>query len=437
MNETAGKRGVAGVMLTISGIGLLVVLVTLLTTLRTPPEAVAMAGQDISPLYSTANGWLTLVIGLLLIPSFVDSIRLLRGSDRSLLRLNGGIKAATIVLVASVAAALLVNSIFAQGGTIASAIAAFLQVLVVAAPIWWFLELGRYRLPALSARRGWAITGISLVLTMPLVMVIEIVILGMVLIAVGVWMTSQPDLLQQFETLREIIQTSGSDPEVLLPYMQDLMRQPGVVLGLAAMIGGVMPLVEELLKPLGLWAFAITRRRLTPAEGFVGGLICGAIFALLESGLRLIGVMPDVFAESALARFGSDMLHMTASALVGWGLGLAWTEGRYLRLGVQFLAAVALHCVWNLSALLPALAAFQAESAAAENLSTTLAFAMPFILAAEVVVFFVVIVRGRNALRATLPPAPPLPPVVTEEADLAILSNPVEPTEPPQGTNLD
>jgi len=136
MPEAVGRRGLAAVLLTVSGIGLLVAAVTVLTALRTAPE-ISSAAEGVSPLYTAANGWLALVIGLLLIPSFIDSIRLVKGNDHPAVRLPGGWKFASLLLLAAVGAALLVNTVYGLGGWLGSAAAPLFQVLAVIAPIWW------------------------------------------------------------------------------------------------------------------------------------------------------------------------------------------------------------------------------------------------------------------------------------------------------------
>jgi len=65
-------------------------------------------------------------------------------------------------------------------------------------------------------------------------------------------------------------------------------------------------------------------------------------------------------------RFGTTLMHMLASGLVGWGLASAWTQRKYLRLIGAYLSAVILHGVWNGLAIL--LAASQISPEQSGNL---------------------------------------------------------------------
>jgi RsiW-degrading membrane proteinase PrsW (M82 family) len=113
--------------------------------------------------------------------------------------------------------------------------------------------------------------------------------------------------------------------------------------------GGLIPLVEELLKPLALWLLS---PRLTPAEGFVAGLICGAAFALLETMGMLSAPVNDAWAGVVIGRLGTGLLHTVNTGLVGWGLAVAWSQERYMELGIIFLLAAGLHSIWNIFSIL-------------------------------------------------------------------------------------
>jgi RsiW-degrading membrane proteinase PrsW (M82 family) len=106
----------------------------------------------------------------------------------------------------------------------------------------------------------------------------------------------------------------------------------------------IVPLIEEALKPLGVWFLAGSR--LTPAEGFAAGALCGAGYALLES-LLLSSNGGTEWVSLAFARIGTGVIHILTSALTGWALASAWAERRYLRLGAAYLGAVLIHGLWN------------------------------------------------------------------------------------------
>jgi hypothetical protein len=68
----------------------------------------------------------------------------------------------------------------------------------------------------------------------------------------------------------------------------------------------------------------------------------------------------DTWPALVVGRAGTDLLHMTTSALLGWGLASAWQDGKYGRFILVYLGAVAAHGLWNLvslsSSILPTLA---------------------------------------------------------------------------------
>ena len=81
-------------------------------------------------------------------------------------------------------------------------------------------------------------------------------------------------------------------------------------------------------------------------------MISGAGFALFESLLNSTQLVDDTWLLVSSMRFGTTLMHMLASGMVGWGLASAWTQRKYLRLAGAYLAAVILHGVWNGLAIL-------------------------------------------------------------------------------------
>jgi RsiW-degrading membrane proteinase PrsW (M82 family) len=137
----------------------------------------------------------------------------------------------------------------------------------------------------------------------------------------------------------------SNDPDAIIRTLRPYLLHPGSIFAVLAAISGFVPLIEEAVKPVGLWFLA--GRGLTPQEGFVGGLLSGAGFAFFES----LGIAGSYSSENwttlVLARAGTSLLHITTTALVGYGLAGAWQQRRFVRLGAVFLSAVALHGLWN------------------------------------------------------------------------------------------
>ena len=123
------------------------------------------------------------------------------------------------------------------------------------------------------------------------------------------------------------------------------------IFGALAVLSGIIPLIEEILKPLALWGLA--GRDLTDQEGFVAGLLSGAGFALLENLLYFTNILTaEGWSFMVIGRAGTGVLHMFSSGLVGWALARAWRSGKWPFLGGMTLLAVAFHGLWNAFALL-------------------------------------------------------------------------------------
>src|SRR4030095_3220829 len=109
----------------------------------------------------------------------------------------------------------------------------------------------------------------------------------------------------------------------------------------------LVPALEEIFKPLGVWLLAGKLK--SPAQGFTLGALSGAGYALIET----IGVSSQTveWASLLFSRIGTGVLHITTSALMGAAIVLAWRERRYLWLLGIYILAVALHGLWNALAI--------------------------------------------------------------------------------------
>jgi RsiW-degrading membrane proteinase PrsW (M82 family) len=177
---------------------------------------------------------------------------------------------------------------------------------------------------------------------------LEVFGLVLILVFVILYVASQPSLILEMEHLTR--QMNGLDPqstaarELILPWV---MRP--AVLSLAMLyVALIVPIVEELLKPLGVWLFS--RRLTSRAQGFALGALSGAAYALIET----LGVSPQTtgWASLLLTRIGTDLLHITTSALMGAAIVSAIQGSKYLRLLGTYILSVSLHGLWNALAIL-------------------------------------------------------------------------------------
>jgi hypothetical protein len=132
--------------------------------------------------------------------------------------------------------------------------------------------------------------------------------------------------------------------DLLLPWL----TKPGVIFTVLLYTALFVPAVEELFKPLGVWLLG--NKLDSPAQGFALGALSGASYALIET----IGVSGQggEWASLLFTRIGTGLLHITTSALMGAAIVLALRKRRYLRLLGTYVIAIALHGLWNASAML-------------------------------------------------------------------------------------
>lgn len=282
----------------------------------------------------------------LTIPSLVSSIRFLAGAPpRPPFRRK--------LLYASFALCLVPLLILLSSqlppDRVSSWLSAIISVFTVLIPIWWFLELGRFRLPAGSVQRQWGLSTFSIFITLPVIIVVEIIILGIGLVFAALWLVQQPEFAP---FLSQLGSQTGFDLALLdelTANLAPLLSRPGVIAALLVAVVLIVPMIEELLKPLALWL--LHKRGLSPAEGFTAGLICGAAFALLESLFSVSAVMPGDWLYTVTGRVGTGLLHIFTAGLNGWALASTWQDGRQLRVALTYIFTVFIHGAWNFFAV--------------------------------------------------------------------------------------
>jgi hypothetical protein len=201
--------------------------------------------------------------------------------------------------------------------------------------------------------------------------------------------------------LLQRLQYAPPNEQTILRILGPYVMRPATLLAVLFVAAGIVPLIEETLKPIGLWLLA--GRCLTPAEGFTGGILSGAGFALFEN-LGNASIGGEGWSTLVTVRISTVLLHVLTTGLTGWALASAWSEKRYLRLGLAFAISVVLHGLWNGMAVL-SVAAFQLP----EPLSIPPAFrTVGYAAFGGLVVMLIAnlgIYLGFNrALRRTLPP---------------------------------
>ena len=227
-----------------------------------------------------------------------------------------------------------------------------LTLPAVVLPLFVLLGLGVRGIPLGTRWQSWNVFGLAMTLAPFLLIFLELFAMLFIVMMVVVVLMSQPDFATEMQQLSNqmyrIDPQSKAAQELIAPFLV----KPGVI-GVAVLYFAVIvPLLEELLKPLGVWFFAGTLT--SPAQGFTLGALSGCAYGLIET-LGVSAQSAD-WASLLLTRIGTGALHITTSALMGAAIVYAVQERRYFRLLGVYALAVALHGLWNTLAILFAFA---------------------------------------------------------------------------------
>jgi hypothetical protein len=219
----------------------------------------------------------------------------------------------------------------------------FIHVLVIGLSILWLVYLAVRDLYLGSPQRISGVFTSGLALAPMLIMLAEVAAILAALVLMGVVMAARPELTETANQLAERLRAVQSSPEAILRILQPVINSPAVIFSVIVFGAVIVPLIEELIKPVGVWLLA--GRRLTPAEGFAIGALSGAGYALVES--LFLGSGGQEWAFVVFARLGTSAVHILTAGLMGWALVTAWTQSRYIRLAAIYLLAVLIHGLWN------------------------------------------------------------------------------------------
>jgi len=286
--------------------------------------------------------------GLLVIPTLYYNWRRLNGQPA----LEAAVKPirfwqALILLFVALGCILLGNLILTNINW--TAIFAFVfclpGVLLPIATIIWIavggLDMG-------SRRRAWSIFTLGMTLGPVLIMVIEVILVVFALILGIIYIAFQPDLMDELTRLSERL-ANTTDPQLIFDLLLPHLTNPFLLLTGLAFIAILVPLMEEFLKPAGLWFLG--GKTLPAQEGFTLGILSGAAFAVFES-LANGSNISEGWGIVVFARIGTDLVHILGTGLMGWAMAVTWQDKKYLRLlGIYLLVALN-HGIWNAQAIL-------------------------------------------------------------------------------------
>ena len=223
-----------------------------------------------------------------------------------------------------------------------------LTILVIVPPIWMLFGIGTNGIDLGPRWRFFSVLGLGMTVGPILMIILEMILLVVIILAGFIYLAVQkPDLFQEIINLTQQLQNE-TNADFILNSVAPYIANPAVIATLLGYIAFLVPMIEELLKPLAVWIFA--KKIESPAQGFAMGMLSGGAFALLES-LNASGDGSVSWPVIVSIRAGTSLLHMTASGLVGWGIVSAFQEKKAGRFFAAYFSAVAIHGIWNACAV--------------------------------------------------------------------------------------
>jgi hypothetical protein len=268
-----------------------------------------------------------------------------------------------------------------------------LTILVIAVPIWVLLGVGTTALDFGPRWRAWSIFGLGMTLGPLLMLIIEGVAAVIFVIIAMIVIFSKPDVLSEISRLATLLKNE-TNPDVILPLIAPYIINPGVIVMVLSFFALVVPIIEEALKPLGIWLFA--RKIETPAQGFALGLLSGAAYALVES-LGASGQSDVNWVAVVTVRAGTSLLHITTTGLMGWAIVAAWREKRVLRLMATYATVILIHGLWNASAIGAGIAAVADSLGGSSNMMSMVPAAVCGLTVLAIGMLAVLIASNRKA----------------------------------------
>lgn len=311
------------------------------------PEQDAALGS----VWVTAFGYF--FFGLLLLPSAVLSLRRILGHPARELRIPEGRFGLSILLfpIALIAGNWLLSN--DHPGWVTP-----LHIFVILLTVGWLLWLALRSIRPGSGQRAWGALAAGMVLTPLFAVILEVIGAIFLFVILAIYVGVNPELAGALERVGSLADRLNPNVELIVQNLRPFLDDPFILVLTLTGLGVVVPLIEELFKPLGV--MLLLGRRLTPAQGFALGAICGAGYALAEN--LMLGAGGEGWALISIGRFGTSAMHIFTAALSGYALVRAKNERRWLQLFGIYLFNVALHGLWNAMVVFTSLAVVSGES---------------------------------------------------------------------------
>jgi hypothetical protein len=284
---------------------------------------------------------------ILLIATFISIQKFLNKpsvEQHSILLLS---RAQIAICIVAAGMAVLIGSLISGNGSVNWWLLPVLTIPAVALPLWLLLALGIQKLPLGTRWQAWTVLGLGMTLGPLILITLEAIVIIIGIIAAILYILSQPELAAEIQRLSQQMLLLDPNSEAALDLIAPYLARPIVIGSALSYFALIIPAIEEIFKPIGVWLFA--GKLESAVQGFALGALSGAGFALAET----FGVSGQTseWASLLLSRIGTGILHITTSALMGAAIVLAWHERRYFRLLGTYLLVIALHGLWNALAI--------------------------------------------------------------------------------------
>lgn len=373
----------------------IVLLLVLMTAFQPGNTVIALNIENIR-----VNIWVMAFLACLIIPSIIYAIRRLRGIETGPVLIdNRKFLWAVGWMVVWVGVIYLGNHYYSQ--TQPAFLTAFLNVVTISLPVFFWVSLGGFRLKIHSVQRAWGVFTLTQLISMMATVFVEALLFIGVVIAAGAWLSQQAEFLPYLSILQSQGSLSEQNIQSLVYASLPLIQTPILYAGIAVGVCLLVPMIEELFKPLAVWFFA--GKGISPSEGFFIGMVCGGAFALVESLMMMSMSSGDLWITAVFARAGAGLLHVITAGLSGWALSKSWQDGKYWRVALVYLGVILMHGLWNFFALLMGLNNFviPVDSALIAALIPASRWILGGIILAEITLMFFV---NRRLQKESLPP---------------------------------
>ncbi len=253
----------------------------------------------------------------------------------------------------------LAGSVILRGPDLAQVLFPVAQLAAAGAPVLGAVVLLRFGGPLLPSRRAWGQFLVGLWGMPWLAMLLEVLALVPTVVLLGAGLVTSASGQQ---LLRRLLDASATQvPSALDQPVLELLLNPWVAATLFAYIAIAVPLIEEAIKSITIWPFL--GRELSASVAFVSGALGGAGYALFEA---LFLTQPvGGWVSTMIGRSGATLMHTLTAGLTCWGLAEGFRRHKWGRLVGPYLAAAAMHGLWNAAAVSAGLASAASDGSQA------------------------------------------------------------------------